>query len=264
MRFIECKQGTPEWHASRNGLITASRFHTVCNLVGELDEKQAKYVKYILQGMGENAAWKEAGYAAAPKAKNIIAAIKGEKYTDYSEEAKKYAGDLALERISGKQYGEPPKAWILERGHEMEHVARQRYEKLRNVYVTEAGICVDDHGFGYSSDGLVDEDGLIEIKALTESGKLEEIYRTGDLSEFMHQMQGGMWLTGRKWCDFILYVPALESTDGDLYIKRVHRDDEFIDDMAIKLAEFGNIVNAKEAFFRSIKNEPSQALPMAA
>jgi exodeoxyribonuclease (lambda-induced) len=205
VKFIECQQGTPEWFASRVGKITASCF---ADAISTCSRKSGA---------------RDVG--------------------DPTAVAERYAADLAIERISGQPHGEPPKAWVLERGHEMETHARRFYEGRTGSYVTEAGICLtDDEIFGYSTDGLVDDDGLIEIKAPIDSTKILAMWATGDTSEYDHQMQGGMWITGRKWCDFIMYVPDLASIGKDLYVKRVFRDDAFIDAMVEGLARFDRMV----------------------
>lgn len=214
MKFIECGQGTPEWHLSRSGRITASCF---AEAISRCQKKSG--------------------------ARNV---------GDPTAAAERYAADLAIERISGQQHGEPPKAWVLERGHEMEAAARMHYEARTGSFVTEAGICVTDDGiFGYSTDGLVDDDGLIEIKSPIDSAKILAMWQTGDTSEYDHQMQGGMWITGRKWCDFIMYVPDLASVGKDLYIKRILRDDAFIDEMVGRLVEFEKLVEANVAILRA-------------
>lgn len=212
MKFIECPQGTPQWFAARCGKITASCF---ADAISVCQKKSAS---------------RNPG--------------------DPTAVAERYAADLAIERISGHQHGEPPKAWVLERGHEMEVAARRLYE-ARGAFVTEAGICVTDDGvFGYSTDGLVDDDGLIEIKAPIDSTKIVAMWQTGDTSEYDHQMQGGMWITGRKWCDFIMYVPDLASIGRDLFVKRVYRDDAFIDAMVAGLVKFDSLVGDFEAVLR--------------
>ena len=258
MKFIECAQGTPEWHSARAGLITASCFADAISMVGELTEQQEKYVKALLAGMSQKAALEIAGYKAAPTAESVRRALAGETVGQPSDIAKRYAADLAIERISGQPHGEPPKAWVLERGHEMEAAARMHYEARTGSFVTEAGICLTDDGvFGYSTDGLVDEDGLIEIKAPIDSSKILAMWQTGDTSEYDHQMQGGMWITGRKWTDFIMYVPDLAAVGKDLFVKRVFRDDAFIDNMVEKLAEFDKLVGKYEAVLRSaVGREP--------
>ena len=214
MKFIECPQGTPEWHAARCGKITASCF---ADAISRCSRKSGA---------------RDVG--------------------DPTAVAERYAADLAIERISGQMHGEPPKAWVLERGHAMEAAARMHYEARTGSFVTEAGICVTDDGlFGYSTDGLVDDDGLIEIKSPIDSAKILHILATGDTSEYDHQMQGGMWITGRKYCDFIMYVPDLAAVGKDLYVKRVHRDDAFIDAMVMQLATFDKLVQANVAILRA-------------
>lgn len=212
MRFIECLQGSPEWFAARCGKITASMAADAVSLCTRASGKR------------------RAG--------------------DPTAAAERYAADLAIERISGKPHGEPPKAWVLERGHEMEARARRAYKARRATFVTEAGICVsDDDLLGYSSDGLVAQDGLIEIKAPIDSSKILDMWQTGDVSEYMHQMQFGMWLTGRRWCDFIMYVPDLEAAGKDLYVQRIERDEAFIDAMARELGRFEGMVRHAVAVF---------------
>jgi hypothetical protein len=250
MRFIECRQGTPEWHLERSGLITASCFADAISTVGAMNDQQLAYVAAVRAGKPEKEAALDAGYKSAPKSEIIKRALAGEDTSQPSDTAKRYAADLALERISGMQLCEPPRAWVLDRGHEMEDIARRLYEGRNRAYVTEAGICVDGM-FGYSTDGLVDDDGLIEIKAPVDSVKIETMWKTGDVSEYLHQMQGGIWLTGRKWCDFIMYVPALVSVGKDMYVKRILRDDAFIDDMVDKLVKFETMVLQAEQFWRA-------------
>lgn len=251
MKFIECAQGTPAWHAARAGLITASRFADAVSTVGGLTEQQAKYVQAVLAGAPAKEAMALAGYKAAPTSDTVRRALAGDRIEQPSDTAKRYAADLAIERISGKPHGEPTKAWVLERGHEMEAHARRFYEGRTGSFVTEAGICLTDDGvFGYSSDGLVDDDGLIEIKAPIDSIKIADMWQTGDVSEYIHQMQGGMWITGRKWCDLIMYVPDLEAVGKDMYVKRIYRDDVFIDAMVQGLVEFNGLAAQYEGLFR--------------
>lgn len=251
MKFIECQQGSAEWLAERAGRTTASCFADAISTVGGLNEQQQAYVNAVRSGMPIKDAMLLAEYKAAPTSMTIKRALAGERVEQPSDIALRYAADLAIERISGYPHGEPPKAWVLERGHEMESAARRLYEARTGAFVTEAGICVTDDGlFGYSTDGLVDDDGLIEIKAPIDSAKILAMWQTGDLAEYMHQMQGGLWITGRKYCDFLMYVPDLASVGKDLYIKRVFRDEAFIDAMVARLVEFDQLVEANEAAFR--------------
>ncbi len=213
MKFINAIQGSAEWLQARAGAITASEFSTATSV--------------LTRTSGE----KKAG---AP-----------------TGAADKYAGDVAIERISKQPYGEPPKAWTLERGHIMEARARVVYETRFGLIAEESGICkTDDDWFGYSTDGLVNHDGSIEIKAPVASDKIMAMFKTGDISDYVHQIQGGMWITGRKWCDFLMYVPDLESVGNDLYVKRIYRDDNFIEQMESDLMKFRTRVQMIEAMLR--------------
>lgn len=249
MTFIQCNQGTTEWLQARAGLITASRFAEAVSRVGGLTEQQALYVNAIQSGRSADEACQIAGYKAAPRAAVVAKALLGEDISEPSDIAKRYAADLALERISGYPHGEPPKAWVLQRGHEMEGHARRLYEGRYQSFVSEAGICIKG-SLGYSSDGLVEDDGLIEIKAPIDSIKIAHVWETGDISEYEHQIQGGLMLTGRKWLDFVMYVPELEPVGKDLYVKRIERDEAFITNMAARLEQFEQLVAHYERIFR--------------
>lgn len=227
MKFIEALQGSPEWLQARAGAITASTF--------------ADAISVLKRTSGE----KRVG--------------------DPTDASDKLAGDIAIERITNKPYGAPPKAWVLERGHIMEARGRIAYESRTGLMAQEAGVCkTDDNWFGYSTDGLVDDDGLIEIKCPVDTIKIATMFKTGDVSEYIHQMQGGMWITGRKWCDFIMYVPDLESVSNDLYVKRIYRDDNFIDEMVEKLMKFRSSVQMRQSLFSKPFSSNADQLKQAA
>lgn len=247
MKYIQCDQGSELWLQARAGAITASRFDDALSTVGGLNLQQKIYVDAVRCGMPVKEAMGLADYKTEPKSEIIRLGLAGEKTERYSDIAEKYAADIAIERISGKPYGEPVKAWVLDRGHELEVQARLLYETRTGLVAMESGIVkTDDDWFGYSTDGMIGDDGLIEIKCPVDSLKIMAMLRTGDVSEYMHQMQGGMWITGAKWCDFIMYVPDLANAGKDLYIKRVMRDDDFIETMESGLLAFRSRVQEIE------------------
>lgn len=254
MIFIEAPQGMPEWDAARCGRITASRFTDAVSTVGGLTAQQQQYVDQVLSGAAPKDAALAAGYKAPPTADTVRHALLGERTEEFSDTARRYAADLAIEQISIQPHGEPVKAWVLERGHTMEEIARRQYEARTGSFVTEAGICITDDGkFGYSTDGLVDADGLIEIKAPIDSIKILAMLNTGDTSEYDHQMQGGMWITGRAWCDFIMYVPGLAAVGRDLFVKRIYRDEAFIAAMVAQLVLFDGLVRETREIFIGVE-----------
>lgn len=113
----------------------------------------------------------------------------------------------------------------IERGHELEPIAKSKYEFENNVEVLEVGFIEISKFAGYSPDGLVGDDGLIEIKARNDE-KHYDLLDNGKIdSGTIWQMQMGMLATDRKWCDFISYNPNFKHS---LFQKRVFRDEEKI------------------------------------
>ncbi|SOY56807.1 lambda exonuclease family protein [Cupriavidus taiwanensis] len=162
-----------------------------------------------------------------------------------------YAAQVAIERISEEPCEEGFNSWQMKRGQELEPAARMAYEARTGNLASESGVVLtDDRLFGYSTDGLIEDDGLIEIKSLVSAIGVLEMWRTGDLSDYIHQIQGGMWLTGRKWCDFIMYAPQLKNVGKELYYRRVMRDDAFIEKMEPQLMAFAARVQENEHVLR--------------
>lgn len=209
---INCRQGTDEWLAARAGAFTASEFAAATSRL-----KRASGAKQV---------------------------------GDFTAEAERYCADVAVEQIYGKDFGQPARGWLLDRGHELEDQAKVRYMERTGSVVYEAGIVVtDDRLFGYSTDGEVDDDGLIEIKCPIDTLKIAAMMMTGDHSEYAHQIQGGLWITGRQWCDLIVYAPMLESTGNDQFVKRIYRDEAFIGTMVDGLMEAVAKMNQYKALF---------------
>ena len=252
-------QGTPEWLASRAGVITASMFAAARNKVNGLTAQQSAYVEAVRSGMSEAEAILKAGYKAKPKADVVERALSGKRVGDFSESAKNYAFRLAVERISGTPLDEGFSTWAMKRGQELEPEARAQVEVSLGVFVDEAGfVCTDDLKFGASADGFIDDDGGLEIKCLVDPSRLRKVIMTRDISEFMDQIQGGMWITGRRWWQFALYCPALEPVGLHLWTRRVDRDDNYINEMELDLLEFERLVSETE---RRLRNYNAQLDP---
>lgn len=251
MRVIECDQGSDEWHRARAGAITASMFSTARKKVNCLDERQALYVTYRRAGMDEKEAMAKAGYKAAPKAEAVTRALAGEKVGDFSDEAKNYAFRLAVERISGESLDEGFQNWAMRRGNELEPEARIEHESQTGLLVQRAGFVLTDDGmFGASADGLIGDDGGSEYKCFLDPAKLRAFHIDNDPSEVMDQVQGCMWITGRKWWHLGLYCPALAPVGRQLWWQEFQRDDEYIDSMVDDLLEFKLLVDGYEQQLR--------------
>lgn len=127
---------------------------------------------------------------------------------------------LAAERITG--FVEPMQAsQAMERGTLDEPYAREIYSE-HYAEATEVGFMVrDDWGFrlGYSPDGLVGDDGLIEIKSRNQRIQLGTILADEVPLTNMAQIQCGLMVSGRDWCDYVSYSGGMP-----LYVKRVLPD----------------------------------------
>ncbi len=128
--------------------------------------------------------------------------------------------EIAAQRISG--YVEPH--YVSEdmlRGVEEEFYARQLYAE-HYAPVTETGFITNDRlGFliGYSPDGLVGDDGLIEVKSRRQRFQIETIASGEVPADYMIQLQTGLLVTEREWIDFISYSGGLP-----MFVQRVEPD----------------------------------------
>lgn len=153
---------------------------------------------------------------------------------------------LAIERITGKRYGESYTNAHMERGHEQEPVARALYEQECFCDVDNGGFFEDGHA-GVSPDGLVYYDGLIEIKSVIASVHYKTVARGKHDPVYKWQLYFNLKVTGREWIDYVSFCS--EFPEGRrLFIDRVLRSelDEKFAMIDSRLAEFEALVNAKK------------------
>ncbi|WP_099750454.1 lambda exonuclease family protein [Bordetella bronchiseptica] len=161
-----------------------------------------------------------------------------------------YAMDVARERAGGRA-AEVFVNGAMRLGTEQEPFARAAYEAKTGNFVEEAGfITTDDRLFGVSVDGLVDDNGIIEIKTMVSSGTLFEAVVNGDISSYIDQCNGAMWLLGRQWVDLVLWAPDLQPIGRHLTIVRISRDDNSIEALEADLMEFERTVTRYETMLR--------------
>lgn len=128
-----------------------------------------------------------------------------------NDTAKKLAYQMAAERLTGRV--EPvAKTYHMERGNIEEVFARDIYSQNYQPVVECGFIETDRLGFriGYSPDGLVGDDGLIEIKSRMAKYQVQTICSQEVPSEYALQMQFGLFVSGRKWIDFVQYSNGME------------------------------------------------------
>ena len=168
----------------------------------------------------------------------------------FGEPARRYALQIALERLTGKKAEFSFSNEHMERGHEQEPVARMLYEEEFFVDVTNGGFF--DHGdYGDSPDGLVGNDGVVEIKSVIASTHYATLQRRGFDPAYRWQMVGHLDCTGRAWCDFVSYCADFPA-DLQLIVWRIKRADFLpeLSRLAERRAEFLGLVRETVATIR--------------
>lgn len=189
-----------------------------------------------------------AGVITASRFKDAREKLKG---GQPSSKATGYAAQVALERIAGRPVDKFFETWQMREGKEQEGLARIAYEAQTGNLVHEVGFfTTEDRRFGYSPDGMSGEDGLIEIKTILSGDAALKVLGQNDLSAYMDQCLGGLWLTGRKWIDLAIWCPALATINKELTIHRVTRDEAAIEALEEDLLTFLALVNDYETTLR--------------
>ena len=196
---------------------------------------EIKIYKDLQQG---TPAWHEArrGIITASEIGRLI--TKGGKLSD-KEASRGLIAEKAAQRLTG-YIDETPNTSAMQRGHDDEAEARDIYSG-RVAPVTEVGFITrqfDGVQLGYSPDGMVGDDGLIEVKSRLQKFQMRTLAAAAMPDEYKAQVHAGMMISGRPWCDFISF-PACGG--GMMMVLRVDADVEYQDrllEVAIK-AEAG-------------------------
>lgn len=174
------------------------------------------------------------GKVTASRVADVIAKTK----TGYSASRSNYLAQLIVERLTG-QPTESFASAAMQHGTNTEPLARLAYEAETGFMVTEVPMI--DHPIiemtGASPDGLVQIDGLIEIKCPNTATHIETLLSDEAPTKYKPQMQWQMACTNRNWCDFVSFDPRLPE-DMQLFIKRVNRDDAYIAEVEAEVKTF--------------------------
>jgi predicted phage-related endonuclease len=200
----------------------------------------------IEQGTEE---WFEArlGLATASHFQEIIAKTKSGGYT---AGRKNYRAQLVAERITGRtpdRFQTGAMGW----GTDTEDLAAMSYALVTGNGVTKAGFM--KHSFlaaGASPDRLVGDDGGVEIKCPNSATHIETLKTQEVPAEYIAQVQGNLWIFDRAWWDFVSFDPDMPE-NAQLFIKRVYRDEEYINNLKVEVSIFLDEVDAEEAFIKA-------------
>lgn len=141
----------------------------------------------------------------------------------FGDPAKKYALQIALERVTGKKSEFSFSNEHMERGHEQEPAARMLYEDERFVDVLNGGF-FDCGDHGDSPDGLIGTDGVLEVKSVIAPTHYATLRRGSFDPSYRWQLIGHLDCTGRDWVDFASYCSDFPE-GRQLIVHRLRRDD---------------------------------------
>lgn len=217
MIFHSAPQGSPEWHAARCGVLTASLFSTAIEVSQQNRDGRAK---------GEPSAASEA-----------------------------LSSTLVLERLTQKSFRDIFDSGAMKEGRAQEPRAREWYEETTSTMVQECGIVItEDRRFGYSTDGLViGTRGAIEVKTLVSPLRIATFVKRPReiVADFIDQIDGGMWLCNLDWVDLIVWIPAFELNHRQATVIRVWRSERRIEQLVERLVAFDKRTSELEELYRS-------------
>jgi len=170
-----------------------------------------------------------------------------------------YLAELVAEWLLGEPL-DPDVSGFMTRGTELEQTAIRFYECQRDVDVARVGfVLADDSGYGCSPDGLVGEDGGLELKCPGPAAHVRHLLALeyeAQPTEYYAQVQGSMYVTGRAWWDFLSYHPTLPPA-----LVRYARDDVFCGSLAGILGDFcARLAEAKEKMIARGYHPPDGAV----
>jgi len=200
----------------------------------------------LIQGTPE---WLEArrGKVTASRVADVVAKTK----SGWGAGRKNYEAQLIAERLTGTvadSFSNAAMQW----GTDTEPKARAAYEFDREVDVTEVGF-VDHPAIetsGASPDGLVGEDGMVEIKCPNTATHIDTLLNKKVPKKYITQIMWQLSCCERQWCDFVSFDPRMPE-HLNMFVQRVERDDEYImeleTEVALFLAEIKNKIKKLEA-----------------
>lgn len=180
------------------------------------------------------------GVASASRFAAVMATIK----SGEAAERRNYRTDLIVERLTGRPL-ECFTTAAMRQGIEREPDARRAYETATGALVEQVGFCRHDSLMaGASPDGLIDDEGGLEIKCPERSAHLRYLQQDMEPPEYTWQIHGGMWITGRAWWDFVSFNPDFPE-HLQLVVRRIKRNEDAIKKLADEVTRFLSEVDAE-------------------
>jgi hypothetical protein len=167
---------------------------------------------------------------------------------------KNYRSQLVAERLTG-QPSDNFTSSAMQHGIDNEELARLEYSLMTGNDVQEAFFETHETlQAGASPDGYVDTDGLVEIKCPNTATHIETLKTNKIPKQYYWQIMGQLWITGRKWCDYLSYDPRMP-LNAQIILIRVERNEEDIKRLEEEVRNFLESVDQEEQFIKNYKGE---------
>jgi len=186
------------------------------------------------------------GKITASRVKDVLSKGRG---TTPSKLSETYMIELLAERLTGEAkpfFENDAMRW----GTETEPQARAMYELRSGNSVEEVAFIIKDDFVGVSPDGLIGDNGMIEIKCPTTITQIKRALSDDYSLDYYAQIQMQLWVAERDWCDFLSFDPRLD-VDAGYLLQRVKRDDEYINEMNKKVYAF---IDRKQELYNQLLN----------
>jgi hypothetical protein len=170
------------------------------------------------------------GKATASNFSNILAGGSGKSRLDYMKKK-------AFERIHNLPFPEKFKGNAsMDHGNETEDEARDLFASIKEIEIKQVGFVEYSKDIGCSPDGLIGDDGLIEIKCPDTLTHMDYLDGKTLPKAYRDQIQGQLWILDRKWCWFVSYDSRYPSEP--FHWRKIVRDETCIAELQIKLGKF--------------------------
>lgn len=243
MKIVKCPQYSDLWWEARRGIPTASEAGRIITPVGK---------KCALQE-GHDGTHRAAEEDEKVKSKGRCQVG----VPQMSAQADKYIAKLIADkyRFDPNMFTSGPMTPAMRNGSQCEPEARRWYEYDRGLSVEQVGFCLDDYGrFGCSPDGLVNGDGLLELKCPQPETHVGYLLGQTLPDDYKPQVHMQLIVTGRKWVDFVSYCAGF-----DPFMYRVEPD-EFTETLRGVMEEFwAKYQKCLKQFETSHNNAPAPA-----
>lgn len=166
-----------------------------------------------------------------------------------------YVDQLLAEYLIGEPLDDELTQYM-ERGRDMEDSAVRFYEGIRDLDTTVCGFCLtDDRRAGASPDRFVGDDGLLELKVPSASvhvGYIRQL-RNPKPNKYYAQIQGQLWVTSRRWIDFMSFHPTIRPV-----VVRYERDEAFLKTLGEIVTDFCDWLDEERSNLTAQGYEPQR------